>query len=397
MEPGKRILLPNARVGVEYSAPLTEHVGGAVEVTVEGLDGTGLKFDAQALIIAGIPVAAGDVSLTLQSRHPDQIDASRFVSRVMQLTVIADPRSLWKNLEPDPAAPYPRPNSDSRLVEGNQGKRLVAASQRGRSHAHEAKFRDDDFCLDVVPASGWHLLAVADGAGSALYSRRGSQIACEAAVRIVREGLAGTGGNALEKVLVAYRQDPGEKTSQSVADTLYNVMTKGVYEAYRLIHEEAIGKGVPIKNFATTLLVAAAKKYDFGWFVGAYWVGDGGIGLYREGRDVCLLGEPDGGEFAGQTRFLTMKEIIEQPEIRRRVRFSIVDDFTALVLMTDGVTDPKFDNDSNLQQRERWDDLWKDIALAVDLKAADADIQLLKWLDFWSQGNHDDRTIAILS
>jgi hypothetical protein len=22
--------------------------------------------------------------------------------------------------------------------------------------------------------------------------------------------------------------------------------------------------------------------------------------------------------------------------------------------------------------------------------------QLLKWLDFWSKGNHDDRTIAIL-
>ena len=66
--------------------------------------------------------------------------------------------------------------------------------------------------------------------------------------------------------------------------------------------------------------------------------------------------------------------------------------------MTDGVTDPKFETDANLFKIEKWDDLWIDLSKEVDFKddnESSAD-QLLKWLDFWSPGNHDDRTIAIL-
>lgn len=42
-----------------------------------------------------------------------------------------------------------------------------------------------------------------------------------------------------------------------------------------------------------------------------------------------------------------------------------------------------------------WDDLkQKGVDLTDDNDAAKD--QLLDWLDFWSPGNHDDRTIAIL-
>ncbi len=77
---------------------------------------------------------------------------------------------------------------------------------------------------------------------------------------------------------------------------------------------------------------------------------------------------------------------------------SIVPDFTALMLMTDGISDPFFETDANLARKEKWDELWKDLSAKVDfsddnVKSKD---QLLSWLDFWSPGNHDDRTIAIL-
>src|SRR5690606_14699190 len=55
-------------------------------------------------------------------------------------------------------------------------KKIVIASKRGRSHAHEGTFRDDDFCTKSLP-NDWAIVAVADGAGSAKYARQGSKIA----------------------------------------------------------------------------------------------------------------------------------------------------------------------------------------------------------------------------
>ncbi|MDE6741447.1 MAG: protein phosphatase 2C domain-containing protein, partial [Muribaculaceae bacterium] len=68
------------------------------------------------------------------------------------------------------------------------------------------------------------------------------------------------------------------------------------------------------------------------------------------------------------------------------------------MLMTDGISDPFFETDANLARKEKWDDLWASITAEVDLKDDNPQSapQLLSWLDFWSPGNHDDRTIAIL-
>ena len=155
-----------------------------------------------------------------------------------------------------------------------------------------------------------------------------------------------------------------------------------------------------MKNYATTLLLAVCKRFDFGWFVASFWVGDGAMCIYdQECQYFKLLGTPDEGEFAGQTRFLTMPEIFrDATSFYGRLKFSIEEDFTALLLMTDGVSDPMFETDANLNKIEKWDALWKNITQEVDLSDdnSESQYQLLKWLDFWSQGNHDDRTIAIL-
>lgn len=95
-----------------------------------------------------------------------------------------------------------------------------------------------------------------------------------------------------------------------------------------------------------------------------------------------------------------MPEIFKDAaSLYQRLRFNIVNDFTALFLMTDGVSDPKFETDANLNNPDKWDTLWNDlkengVELTDDNEAAKD--QLLNWLDFWSPGNHDDRTIAIL-
>jgi serine/threonine protein phosphatase PrpC len=53
---------------------------------------------------------------------------------------------------------------------------MLAASQRGRSHAHKGDAREDDFF--IATGEGWCIAIVADGAGSAKYSRYGSQLIC---------------------------------------------------------------------------------------------------------------------------------------------------------------------------------------------------------------------------
>ena len=160
-----------------------------------------------------------------------------------------------------------------------------------------------------------------------------------------------------------------------------------------------------MRDYSTTLIFALIKKYDTKYVIASFWVGDGGIGIYnKEKNEVFVLGTPDSGEFAGQTRFLTMSDIFAEGAYANRVKFKVVEDFTALVLMTDGITDPKFQTDNNLSRIEKWNELWADLEGAnqdnckVDFTKPieEVEAELMTWLDFWSPGNHDDRTIAIL-
>jgi hypothetical protein len=81
----------------------------------------------------------------------------------------------------------------------------------------------------------------------------------------------------------------------------------------------------------------------------------------------------------------------------RRISFTCVDSMTALFLLTDGITDPIFETDYNLQQPARWDRFWvEEIRPKLSDTPGETEKNLLDWLSFWSPGNHDDRTIALL-
>jgi hypothetical protein len=102
-----------------------------------------------------------------------------------------------------------------------------------------------------------------------------------------------------------------------------------------------------------------------------------------------------------------MPEIFKDAKsVMDRLRFSIEEDFTALMLMTDGISDPMFETDNNLNSYNKWEEFWNKLQTGfsddnipgVELidDNEEARFQLLRWMDFWSPGNHDDRTIAIL-
>jgi len=408
----KTIIISNGKVNQDYCFTFKIEGLGLTDIGdywFEGLEAIGLVFNSDTNEIKGKPIVAGDHKIKLKIKRNDWADGKPIFERQITLIINPDPKSLWKNIPTPNDIEYYKPDSDKCFVKVESTsylfdpkktakKDMVAASQRGRSHAQEGKPRDDDFALHYMKEHDWYIMTVADGAGSAKASRKGSEIACRTVIDVCNTMIIESIKD-FEPQIEEFSLNKSDDKRKSMGDNLYEILGNAVFKSLKNIEEEAKSSSKPLKDYATTLIVSICKKFKFGWFVGAFWVGDGGIGIYnKESQFLKVLGESDGGEYAGQTRFLTMSEITQPAELYRRLRFDIVEDFTALILMSDGITDPKFETDANLLKVEKWNELWQDLSKEVDFSddnEASAD-QLLSWLDFWSPGNHDDRTIAIL-
>lgn len=368
---------------------------GSWQVKFANAKEMGFTYDASKNALVGTPILAGEHELLLEltiANAPGRPPLQRKIA----LTVNPDPDSLWKNLPSNAADPYHKPDTDRADV-FTENARMLSASQRGRSHAHEGLFRDDDFLITFHKPTGWHLLVAADGAGSAKYSRRGSQIACTRAIAFMEQWIESQHAslNAAAESLMTNGGDSAMRTAA------YTWLGGAAFDARKAIQSEADTHEPPaaVRDYATTFLLAAAKQFQAGWAIMAFSVGDGGIGLLRNDGQVTVLCTVDSGEFSGQTVFLTASDVMGKAEkIMQRVHVTRASDLTALVLMTDGVTDPKFPTEASLSDPEVWKSFWSELTGAVDFRPdnSEAADQLLKWLSFRSPGNHDDRTITLL-
>lgn len=406
--PAPTFRLPNARAGDPYQQPLEVSGGQAVvyDAAVFPAD-LALAFDAASGTVRGTPAQPGEYIITIDYR--DAVEPAGRQAQV-PLVVTPNPRSMWRELPSDQADPYWRPDQRSDRIDGS-ALHVLAASKRGRSHAHVGSFRDDDYAIAALPDTGWTIAIVADGAGSARYARKGAAIICEQARDTLLAILAGERSAAIDQAAHTYHQaralptpDPQalDAAWQTLRNALYGAVGNAAYYAAKGIMDEAAHHqqqqaDTSFKDYASTALITICKRYPFGTLCAAYWVGDGAVGIYRASHGVTLLGDVDSGEYSGQTRFLESAEVTQQA-LLRRTRFDLVDDLTALVVMTDGVSDARFDTEARLARADDWHVLWQDLQAAVGLDdpGANQPQRLLDWLDFWSQGNHDDRTIALI-
>ena len=408
--------LPNGTVGKPYSATLDipEGMVEVVGLTIASDTGLSADYDGDHIVVSGTPLSVGDTELIVSYNPPGLFDGEPASTLRIPVAFNPDPRSLWKNIPTSTDIPFYKPDTHAQYLkvecgaDGSPRKDIVAASSRGRSHAQEGKARDDDFRLFHCPDSDWYIIAVADGAGSARFSRKGSEIACNTVVDYCKGKLLDN--QPFEDAVRAYHDNTDDIDARKrLFSFVYDIVGNGAFLAHKAINAASdANPDTKPKDFATTLMFAICKRFDFGWFVANYWVGGGAACIYSRDKGLAkLLGVPDEGEFSGQTRFLTMPEIFRDPQkVADRLRFGIYEDFTALLLMTDGVSDPMFETDVNLNSPAKWDELWDTLAKGfpsdnipgVDLSDDNeaAKDQLLRWLDFWSPGNHDDRTIAIL-
>lgn len=384
------IYLPNGTVDKNYQHQFFFEDLDAKQMLcpyISNCDKIGLTFNSSTFTLSGKPHQAGEYTLLLQYKIGNNKDT--VYEKQLKLIINPNPQSLWKDIPTDNTIIFYKPDQATFSQINDTNKYLIAASQRGRSHAHEGKPRDDDFYIHFDPISKWHVLVVADGAGSAKYARQGAAVACESV------------GNFLKYHLPETIQC-AENDMLNVTIFLKNLLVKAAYQGLVAINEEVKKlEGSQLRDFATTIVFCITKKTDSGWLIASFGIGDSPCIVLNktiEGLlEVSILHYPEEGEFSSQTYFLTMTNLFNK-DISQRVTVKLIQDINALVLMTDGIYDPKFQTRNNLEKLDSWQSFWEDMNSNVNLNInnKNAEQELLRWLDFWSSGNHDDRTIAML-
>ncbi len=410
----QHLQIQNATVNklYEYKLDLAKLGNGEIVFTaIENIEQYGLQYSSETAIISGTPLQSGDFKIALQFKINGEDDHKPLNSKPISLIINADPKSLWKNIASDENRDdewkeknYWKPDNTTAFAPLGD-KHIVVASKRGRSHANVGSYRDDDFAFHHFNDNGWSIVCVADGAGSAKLSRQGSKIACDGIVDYFTENFTGETLTQFDELIRNYSDNTGDENQKELNLFLYNNAGKAAFSVHKKLEAFANKLEVPLKDFHSTLIFALFKKYDFGYAIFSFGVGDCPIGvLNSEMTEIKLMNWLDVGEFGGGTRFITMPEIFSSDKFPSRFGFKLIPDFAYLILMTDGIYDPKFVVEANLEKLESWQTFMADLGgandenIKVDFAAENGEIetQLSNWMDFWSPGNHDDRTLAIV-
>ena len=327
-------------------------------------------------------------------------------------------KNLWKDIPCSTDMPYFKPNTKNLGYDVLEGRKIIGASIRGRSHAHEGLARDDDFGFLVTENCKWKIVVVSDGAGSAKFSRRGSELVCDSVIKYCKEILENGFSeiNTYVKNLELQHYDGNKSIPPKVLHEIkilsYKVVVQAAFSARKDIEREVIftkekfGQETTIKDFSTTCLILVTKKCSFGELVISFSIGDGAIAcIVPNQTEPYLLSMVDSGEYAGQTNFITTDSIFRDSSIlfNQRLQVRVFNCYEAIVVMTDGVSDPFFDVEDNLKDNCYWNSFWKNLThegqehLNLESDSAEKNSQLLlNWLNFYKQGYHDDRTIVVV-
>lgn len=391
-----QVALPNGNQGKPYHTVFDFDAYGLNDITtfsLTGFEGTGLTFNPETKIIEGTPTQKGDIALNFTFNFELEGEGAEPNRKKITIIINPDPKLLWQNIPSAADDVYAKPDDVCESAPlGN--KTLLAASRRGRSHANRGGFRDDDYAYATLP-NGWYAVAVSDGAGSAQYSRKGSAIACTAVMESLQEGFADASG--IDAVITS-------SDKEAILNIATPVLSAAAEKAYTDIEAFAAAAGASINDFHATLSFVVFKQFPAGYAFLSFGVGDCPMALAaKDFSGVTLLNTIDSGDFGGGTRFITMPEVLKPEVAQSRFGFEFTADFPYLVLMTDGIYDPKFEVEANLANPEKWQQLFEslggknDEGVTVPFDASEgAAGKLLAWMDFWSPGNHDDRTLAVV-
>ena len=418
----QNINIPNATQHKPYEAKINtglNEIGNVEFIDITGIDELGLTFNQEEFKIEGSPTHSGDFKFNFLFKIKDKEQATFDHKKEMTVIINPDPKTLWKDIPSNKDADFWKKDDD--FFSGPLGNRnIVVSSKRGRSHKNVGSFREDDYNFKYFEQNGWSVVAVADGAGSYSLSRLGSKLACSSVIEYFENEQFFGSDNVFDEQLSEFDKTKDETLLRNIEVSAF----KDLYLAAKFTHEQikkhALETSIkrpelfdnpkaktPLDYYHSTLIFTLFKKYHFGYVVLSFGVGDCPIALMdKKENSTTLLNWLDVGEFGGGTRFITQPDIFHSKDhpMASRFKFTICTDFSYLFLMTDGIYDPKFVVEANLEKNEKWSEFLADLkgknedGIAVDFDKSNSEIalQLSEWMDFWSPGNHDDRTLAIV-
>lgn len=401
------ISVPNGTVGKPYHKHLDFIAFGWSDIVlteIENLEAIGLKYNNEKETIEGTPTESGDHKITLKFRIKGEPEDAPLNIKAIPLIINPNPKSLWKNLPSNDAEQYWKKDEEGAF--GKLGEKYIAAySKRGRSHANTGDFRDDDYAFAHFDEINWSVVAVADGAGSAKLSRMASKIVCHTIIEYFRNNLTSELSAEFDCALKDYQSTANEENQKKLSVFVYHNLSKAAKTAHDALIEFSKKSGADLRELYTTLVFCLIKKTELGYAILSFGVGDSPmVVINTDVTKITLMNWLDVGEFGGGTRFITMPEIFSSEKFATRFKFMLIEDFSYIFLMSDGIYDPKFSVEVNLEKPEKWQAFIADLKgdneeqCAVDLTAGNDKIvqQLSVWMDFWSQGNHDDRTMCVI-
>jgi hypothetical protein len=275
--------------------------------------------------------------------------------------------SNWKTLDPPKEMEDRVPHTATMRLEAGKNWLMAAASRRGKMHAHQGIFREDAFGLGY--AEGWNFMIVADGGGSRSLARVGSRVAAEVGI----------------EAMIAEAKNLA-KSGVSIENACRYILVNGISKAYDAIRKEAQNREKKVDDFGTTYLALAHRPMKEQHLLGTLQVGDGLIAAMFRDHPPQVLADPDVGESASQTLFLTSKPWNEW--IGRIKVYHLEFEPVMLACMCDGVSDDLIPYKTNLPPL---------FAVLSDKVMEDApEKALLDFLGYDKRGSFDDRTLAVI-
>jgi len=177
--------------------------------------------------------------------------------------------------------------------------RIIGASVQGTSHQGRNVPCQDAHGYRVLP-DGAALIAVADGAGSAGRSDEGAQCAVAAALDVGQDAV------------LSYEA----------------LLTEAFRRARQAVMQLATAENLSLRAFAATLTCAVASAGELA--VGQ--IGDGLVVARGVDGNLFAAAQPQRGEYANETFFLTMDDALRQVQIQ-----AYPQGVEALAVMTDGL------------------------------------------------------------
>jgi serine/threonine protein phosphatase PrpC len=179
--------------------------------------------------------------------------------------------------------------------------RAIARSAIGTSHQKQ-QLPCQDYAGDRV-LGDLVLGAVADGAGSARHAEIGAELAVNTALQYLVMS---------EKLLQQKWQSSWQSLKQPPSpEKIRRLFTKLVDRVLSVLNQRATQDGCVVSDLASTLLVFLATPR----WIAAMQIGDGFIVARSQQGDYRLLFQPDKGEYANQTTFVTSATALKEMQL----------------------------------------------------------------------------------